>query len=427
MAAGGGPVAGRLEEGARGRRLRDPSGSVGLEALEPEGAAPGDWISGRLVAGSEGAFRLEGTVVHAPRLDPSPDPGLAERLEVLARRAEVVAAARAFFREAGFLEVETPARVPCPGLEPHLRAFPAGGSPALWLITSPELHLKRLLAAGAERIVEFSRAFRDDERGPLHRSEFLLLEWYRAFAPLEILEEDCERLVSACAGIRRRAPSPGLREHPLPSGDGERDGRMARSSGSPADSAITAGGCDLTPPFDRTTVREAVLEHADLDLADLRDPARLSEALRRRGIEVPAIPDWDELFFRLWIERVEPRLGLARPVFVRDYPASQAALARVRPDPDWPVAERFELYASGIELANAFHELNDPEEQRRRHEVDREARRRAGSEVFSLDEGFLAALRSGMPPASGIAFGLDRLALLLTGADTLDELYPFQS
>jgi lysyl-tRNA synthetase class 2 len=385
-------VAGRLEEGRRGPRLRDASGSVELEGLSPEGATSGDWVSGILSPGAGGGFRLEATVIHAPRLGPSPDPGLADRLEVLALRSEVIAAARAYFREEGFLEVETPARVPCPGLEPHLRAFPAGGSPPLWLITSPELHLKRLLAAGAERLVEFSRAFRDDERGPLHRPEFLLLEWYRAFAPLEALEQDCERLVSACA----RAV---------------------------VGSAVE--GCDLNPPFERTTVREAVLEHADLDLARLRDPTRLAEALHGRGVESPAESGWDELFFRLWIERVEPRLGLARPVFVRDYPASQAALARVRPDPKWPVAERFELYAGGIELANAFHELNDPEEQRRRHEADRAARREAGAEVHPLDESFLAALRSGMPPASGIAFGLDRLVLLLTGADTLDELHPF--
>jgi lysyl-tRNA synthetase class 2 len=181
----------------------------------------------------------------------------------------------------------------------------------------------------------------------------------------------------------------------------------------------------LTPPFDRTTVREAVLERTDLDLADLRERDDLAAALRERGHGTGATDGWDDLFFRLWIDEVEPELGRERPVFVHDYPASQAALARVRPDDRWPVAERFELYAAGIELANAFHELNDPDEQRRRHTGDREVRKAAGAQVYPLDESFLAALRSGMPPASGIAFGLDRLVMLLVGVESLDEIYPF--
>ena len=134
-----------------------------------------------------------------------------------------------------------------------------------------------------------------------------------------------------------------------------------------------------------------------------------------RGSRPAPDDDWDTVFFRLWTAEVEPRLGHGRPALVCDYPASQAALARVRPDPEWPVAERFELYVKGIELANAFHELNDPAEQRRRHMADRGARRRLGAVVYPLDEAFLGALEAGMPPAAGIAFGLDRLVALLAG------------
>jgi lysyl-tRNA synthetase class 2 len=378
-AQSGGPVAGRIEGGA----LVDATGRVGLESIEPAGARDGDWVSGQLVV-EGGVHRLVGTLVHAPRLGPSPDPELAQRLPLLAQRAEIVHAARAFFRERGFLEVETPARVLCPGLEPNLRAFPAGRSH--WLITSPELHLKRLVAAGAERVVEFARAFRDDERGPWHRPEFLLIEWYRAFAGLDAIMTDCEELVLACARIAGKA---------------------------------------LQVPFARTTVNEALLRATGLDLAQLQDRADLERAVADRGHSVAPDDGWDDLFFRVWISEVEPGLGRTRPEIVQDYPASQAALARTRRESWGEVAERFELYIDGIEIANAFHELNDPIEQRRRHEADRAARALAGSSVYPLDERFLAALTSGMPPASGIAFGLDRLSALLLGAGSLDAILPF--
>ena len=274
----------------------------------------------------------------------------------------------------------------CPGLEPHLRPSPPAAT--RWLITSPELHLKRLLAAGAERIVEFARAFRDDERGPWHRAEFLLVEWYRAFEGLEAIEADCEALVETCArgerGDRRRAA--------VRANDGSR------------------GACVTHGPRHSRPVRKR---------RSSSEPSPLAA--------IPRSPEdsWDDLFFRAWIAEVEPTLGAERPVFVHDYPASQAALARTRRESWGEVAERFELYVDGVEIANAFHELNDPDEQRRRHEADRAARREAGAPVYPLDEAFLAALESGMPPASGIAFGLERLAALLLGHDALDAISAF--
>jgi lysyl-tRNA synthetase class 2 len=392
---GGGPVAGRLHHTAERIELTDASGTVELEGLDGERAADGDCVAGRLVPAGTGRFLLDGTVVLAPRLEQSPDPGLPERLPKLALRADALAAARRLFRERGFLEVETPSVVRCPGLEPHLRAFPVGTGGSRWLITSPELHLKRLLAGGAEKIVEFARAFRDEERGTHHRPEFLLLEWYRAYEELDALEADCEALVGALAAL------PGL------------------------DAASALPDCDLTPPFERTTVREALRSRTGLDLAELRDPDAFAVALSDRGIAVEPDDDWDDLFFRVWITEVEPGLGRSRPVFVHDYPASQAALARIREDEDGSWAERFELYVAGVEIANAFHELNDPAEQRRRHRADQEDRRLAGLPVYPLDESFLAALEAGMPPSSGIALGFDRLVALLADAASLDELTAF--
>jgi lysyl-tRNA synthetase class 2 len=382
LAGAGGQVAGRIGERGGETTLRDESAAI---AVTPDKHVNhGDWVTGHLERVQEGTHRLTSIVVLAPSRTTSPDPDLCAKLPHLRARAEIVQAARTFFHQNGFLEVETPSRVRCPGLEPHLRAFPAGHD--TWLITSPELHLKRMLAAGAERIVEFARAFRDDERGAWHRAEFLLVEWYRAFEGLEAIEADCEALVETCA---------------------------------------RAAGRDVALPFERTTVREALASRTGLDIAVLSARDDLERAIATRGHTTSPEDSWDDLFFRAWIAEVEPKLGTDRPVFVHDYPASQAALARTRREPWGEVAERFELYFNGVEIANAFHELNDPDEQRRRHEADRAARREAGAPVYPLDESFLDALESGMPPASGIAFGLERLVALLLGQDALDAISAF--
>ena len=387
----GGPVAGRLFADAT-LALRDLSGEVLLSTVDRPDAGPGDWVSGRLVEDDDGRRRLVDTVVHAPCAGGTPDLALAARLPALALRARMVDAARDWFRRGGFLEVETPTRVRNPGLEPHLRAFPADRVGRLWLVTSPELHMKRLLAAGAERIVEFARAFRDDERGLWHLPEFTVVEWYRAWERLDTLERDCEALVST----------------------------IANAAGSAA-----RGECDLRPPFHRTSVRTEVAERTGIDLRATPTRDRLVRAVGKRGHRVAADDDWDAVFQRLWIAEIEPHLGRDRPVFVHGYPASQAALARVAVDDGFAVAERFELYVDGVEVANAFHELNDPDEQRRRHESDRAARAAAGAPVHDLDDRFLEALTSGMPPASGIALGLDRLIALVGGFDGISGVVAF--
>lgn len=321
----------------------------------------------------------------------SADSGLPARLPLLAARARIVAALRGYFHDDGFLEVETPARVVCPGLEPHLVAFPA--PPDRWLITSPELHLKRLVAAGAEKVFEIARCFRNDEAGPWHLSEFTMLEWYRTRQGLDTLIEDVRQL------LRRGAQAAGVDPSGIP-------------------------GCDLSLPLERLTVREAFSRYANLDLAAHRESAALGRALDRLGLARDAGDDWDDLFFRLYLEKIEPRLGHGRVTILEEFPASQAALARVRNDPEWPVALRFEVFASGIELANAFDELTDPAEQRRRHEADRARRRQLGRETPPLDEPFLAALETGMPPTVGIALGVDRLAGVILGQPARN-LVPF--
>jgi lysyl-tRNA synthetase class 2 len=393
LAAGGGPVAGRLEGRPDCGALRDASTSVPLR-WDAGLARPGDLVAGRLVLQPAGN-RLEDLRVLAPCSRDSRPPGRAEldELRWRALRARVLAGLRAFFADREFVEVSTSVRVVCPGLEPHLRALGVRGrAPEAWLRTSPELALKRLLSRGMERIYELARVFREEEAGPWHLPEFDLLEWYRAYQGLDAIAEDLEQMLPA----------------------------VARHLGSEPDQAVA--GVDLSPPFERVSVREAMQRHAGLDPADLSEAASLRAALARRGHPTAEDDAWDTLFFRVWTAEVEPRLGIERPTLVFDYPASQAALARIRPDPVWSVAERFELYLKGVELANAFHELNDPLEQRRRHQADRAARRQLGAEVYPLDEDFLAALEAGMPPSAGIALGVDRLVALLAGTDGVKGL-----
>jgi len=341
------------------------------------------FVAGRLT-GVFAPYRLEDLVVLSKsHRAPSPEErSVRMRLPILARRAEIVGVVRDFFRGRGFLEAETPARVVCPGMEVHLVPFPAGRD--RWLATSPELALKRLVAAGAEKVFEVARAFRDDERSPWHLSEFTLLEWYRAYAEVDALVEDVHALLLQTA-------------------------RAARSG----ESALRLGECDLSKPPERLTVRDAFVRYAEIDLAAVRERHLLADALTSLGIPYDADDEWDDLFHRLFIDRVEEHLGRSSITILEEYPASQAALARIRHDEKWPVALRFEVYVAGVELANAFDELCDEQEQRRRFERDRAERMARGGPEISLDEAFLDALCGGLPPCVGIALGLDRLIALL--------------
>ncbi len=296
----------------------------------------------------------------------------------LAERARILTTLRAFFAARDFLEVETPLLVVSPGLDLHLDAFAvdAGAGATLYLSTSPEYHMKRLLADGHPRIFQLTRAFRRGERGSRHNPEFAMLEWYRANAGVEAIVADTEALIAEVTG-----------------------------------GAVTLAGrvIDTTPPFKRMTVCEAYERFAGL---------RRDETLR--------IAENDEdRFFKLLVDVVEPAIeALPHALVLCDYPASQASLARRRPD-DEAVAERFEVYVAGVELCNGFGELTDPKEQRARLLRDQRERAARRLPVYPIDERFLAALERGLPPSGGNALGVDRLVALACGTTDIGDVMAF--
>jgi lysyl-tRNA synthetase class 2 len=326
----------------------------------------------------------------------------ADRAPLLRLRGRIKAGLRAFFEDDGFVEVECGALAASPGNEAHLHAFetcltgPDGQDRTLYLHTSPEFAAKKLLAAGESRIFEFARVFRNRERGRLHAPEFTMLEWYRTHAPYRAVIADSLALVARAAAI-----AGGTLRH--------RD--MV---------------CDAQAEAEWLTVADAFTIHAGIDLlATLSDqgaPDRndLATRARRGGIDVGDDDDWSDIFSKILTLRIEPRLGLERPTILYEYPACEAALAQVTPH-DKRVAERFELYACGVELANGFGELTDATLQRTRFEADMAKKAARYGQAYPLDEDFLAALAQ-MPPASGVALGFDRLVMLATGAPTIDSV-----
>ncbi len=330
----------------------------------------------------------------------------ADRRPILLARNRVVAALRAYFAAHDFTEVETGVLQVSPGNETHLHAFattffgPDGATAPLYLRTSPEFACKKLLAAGERRIVEFARVFRNRERGALHHPEFTLIEWYRAGEPYEALMTDCAAI------LRAAADAAGTKTLSF-------RGRTADAFAEP----------------ERLSVAEAFDRFAGIDLlATLpgggEDRDAFARAAQTVGIRVSNDDTWGDIFSRVLVEKIEGRLGIGRATILDRYPARQAALAKPAAD-DPRVAERFELYACGAELANGFAELTDPVEQRARLEREMTEKERIYGERYPLDEDFLAALAK-MPSACGIALGLDRLVMLATGASRIDQVlwYP---
>ncbi len=327
-----------------------------------------------------------------------------DRRPLLLARNRIQGALRAYFADRDFIDVDTAALQRSPGNEAHLHAFETtaigndGVGAPLYLHTSPEFAMKKLLASGEKRISTFAHVYRNRERGPLHHPEFTMLEWYRAGESYEALMEDCVSLLAfaAEAASSRRKLSYRGRE------------------------------CDPFREAERVSVSDAFARYADIDLmasidVDGRtDADAFADELRHRNIAVPSEYTWSYLFTRVLVEKIEPNLGLGRPTILDRYPSAEAALARPAAD-DARVAERFEVYACGVELANGFGELIDAGVQRERLMLEMDEKQRIYGERYPLDEEFLAALAI-MPEASGIALGFDRLVMLATGAPRIDHV-----
>ncbi len=331
-------------------------------------------------------------------------PGVhADRRPFLLGRNAIQAALRGFFASADFLEVDTATLQVSPGNEAHLHAFATealttdGQAAPFYLHTSPEFACKKLLAAGEKRIACFAHVYRNRERGPLHHPEFTMLEWYR-------VGEGYERLMADCVDILR----------------------LAATTAGAARLTFRGMECDPFAEPERISVAAAFLQHAGIDLlssvsADGEvDRDRLAAELTRTGMRVAEDDGWADMFSRVLVEKIEPHLGFGRPTILDEYPVSEAALARPSAR-DPRVAERFELYACGVELANGFGELTNAVEQRRRFEIEMAEKARVYGETYPLDEDFLDALAI-MPEASGIALGFDRLVMLATGASRIDQV-----
>ncbi|HVW74686.1 MAG TPA: EF-P lysine aminoacylase EpmA [Rhizomicrobium sp.] len=327
----------------------------------------------------------------------------ADRRPLLVQRGAIKAAIRGHFQALGFTEVECGVLVASPGNETHLHAFetsligPDGAVRPLYLHTSPEFAAKKLLAAGEQKIFDFARVFRNRERGRLHAPEFTMLEWYRAREDYRAVIADCLALLAMSADV---AGAKALR--------------------------YREAACDPRTEADWLTVADAFTHLAGIDLMatlspqGVGDAAALRARARRGGIEVADDDDWSDMFSKILTLRVEPRLGMERPCVLYEYPVCEAALARVSPR-DARVAERFELYACGVELANGFGELTDPGQQRERFVRDMDKKEKVYGVRYPLDEDFLAAL-SHMPPSSGVALGFDRLVMLATGAPNIEAV-----
>jgi len=315
-----------------------------------------------------------------------------DRTPFLTARGRILRATRDWFEGQDIVEVETAALQVSPGNEAHLHAFtteaigPDGAARPLYLHTSPEFACKKLLASGEPAIFTLAKVWRNRERGPLHHPEFTMLEWYRTGAAYETLMVDCAALLGTAAEAARI--------------------RKLTFRGIEADPFATP---------ERVTVAEAFERHAGIDLfGDLQAQAAA------KGIRTAPDDIWADVFSRIIVEKVEPNLGHGRATILCEYPTSEAALARPKPG-DPRVAERFEFYVCGVELANCFGELTDPAEQRRRFEIEMAEKQRLYGERYPIDEDFLAALAH-MPPASGGALGFDRLVMLATGASRIEQV-----
>jgi lysyl-tRNA synthetase class 2 len=329
----------------------------------------------------------------------------AHRLPFLVSKLKIVAAIKGFFARNGFVEVDTPILQLSPGMEVHLNAFETKfiditGSETvpLYLHTSPEFAMKKLLSFGMEKIFQFAHVFRNEIVSPTHYPEFVMLEWYRAGAAYEKLMDDCDEILRAALSAAGKDKF-------------ERDGKT----------------CNLTNGIERLTIQQAFEKFCRFDVLETIDdplaptPTRLAPFARNLGIGVSESDTWDDVFEKLMLEFIEPNLGTGTPTILYEYPLHQAALSK--PLPGNPrLAQRFELYVCGVELANAFTELTDAGIQAERFRRDMDEKKRLYGKRYPIDPEFIEAVAN-MPDCAGIALGLDRLAMLATGAETIRDLH----
>jgi len=337
---------------------------------------------------------------------------LARRRPFLDSRRAGLRAVRAYFQAEGFVDVETPILQVSGGIERHIQALTttlheplAQGANVRALHTSPEFAMKKLLVGGMTKIYQMARVFRDGERSPLHHPEFTMLEWYRANETYEAMMRDCVGVLGMVAKAAQRTQA--------------HDGLLKWQG----------KVCDPNLEPERLTVQQAFATFAGIDLlasidnpdAPMPNPDRLRSAAKQAGVQASVSDTWEDIFFRVMLDKVEPKLGEGRATILYEYPACLAALAQ-RKAADPRVAERFELYACGVELANAFGELTDVSEQRRRFAHDRKMHQDLYGTAPAMDEDFLAALDTGLPPSSGCALGFDRLVILASHASDITDV-----
>jgi elongation factor P--(R)-beta-lysine ligase len=375
--------------------LQNEKGIYTFQVTDPESIGVGDIAEVR----DKEIFRLTPSSSSPTWTQRILDP---RRRKAVAMRLAVENQIRAFFNGEGFLETRTPLLAPCPGMEPHIRPFGVvsipGDTPKYYLPTSPEFAMKKLLVGGLEKIFQITPAFRDEPVSVTHLPEFTMLEWYRAYAGYDDIMSDVENLFSSLAQSLLKKDT------------------------------ITYQGKEISvrKPWPRLKIRDLFKKYADVDLADA-NREKLASVCKGFSLSVNPDETWDDLYFKIWLNQIEPHLPSDQAVFVYRYPPSQAALSVTDRDPDGSVwAKRFEVYMGGIELANAFEELTDAVEQRKRFEKDMKLRSDTYGASFPItptDEAFLNALEQGMPPSGGIAMGVDRMIMLF--ADEPDIGYTF--
>lgn len=326
-------------------------------------------------------------------------------------RQKLLRGLREFFWDQGFVETETPELVRLPGMEPYLDVFETAFQPVaheglapqkeqMFLITSPEYAMKKLLVGGYENIFQVTKSFRNKEHlSSLHNPEFTIVEWYRAYSDYRRIMEDTENLVYELA---MKANGKGVVFY--------------------KDFVV-----DVKPPWVRMTVLEAFEKFAGIDKKTFEDEAAFKMAAQKKGYAVTEETSFDDAFFLIFMNEIEPKLGTEKPVLLHEYPVSMAALSK-KCDHDPKYAERFETYIAGLELSNGFTELNDPVEQQARLEYEHEERLKMGKQDYPVDQSFIRALQLGMPPSGGIALGVDRLMMLLTNTPDINQmiLFPHQ-